>query len=169
MADNWLKALSVIVGMAGGDQAIDDAQAPWQSYSWKRTQVSDCLVDQDVSCVIYNERWDWKRNQTVLVRFSNNTSSIDLHLDVINEDDADTDDVCITTLLIDTQGNLIAAYHQNKRSFHGTFEGYDHRIEILPPQLASADHWLVGTKQCHRNTDKDVYASVLDGLSINAR
>lgn len=145
--------------------ALADGSSDWRDYAWQTIAIADCAPEEDGSllCPPFHEKWDWKRNQWVDITISIDLAAqtLSLRQQLTDSDKRDSDYVCVTTLVLDRDGENIVVHHQNWRMRAGQSRAAD--FSYSSARLAAAETVQIGSKQCRDGAqqDDDVYAAVL--------
>lgn len=165
MATDLLRSLSLAINLLGNDPNAFDDRLQWQDYAWSAPAFNQCL-DQTAegSCHAVHARWDWKRNQWVdfWYRIDRTHHTIELRLDLSNNDPHDDDFVCVTALFIGADGKDLFAFHQNWHALAGEERSQTFDYAIDPAVWQRAQRVVVGSKQCRDgpHEDDEVFAAV---------
>lgn len=160
-----LSATFLSFGSPGG--AFADGRADWHDYAWQQIPITQCASQGDLlTCPLYHQKWDWKRNQWVDIAITLDLAGGELQLNqrLTDNDPADDDHVCVTVLAVDAEGQNTLAHHQNWYMRHGdvTESSFTYRSSAL----AEVATIYLGSKQCRDGATQDdaLYARVLAGL-----
>ena len=168
MTSNLLRAATLILLTAASSiPAHADGRADWKDYAWQQIKLSQCSdAGNTITCPLYHQKWDWKRNQWVDITITLDRANGELHLTqrLTDNDKADDDDVCVTALAVDAAGKTLLAHHQNWRMRHG--EVTEKSFTYRSPALDQIAAFAIGSKQCRQGAHQDdaVYARVLAGI-----
>ena len=147
--------------------ALADGRADWSGYAWQKIDVADCVAAAGGgrTCPLYNEKWDWKRNQWVSIRVSLLEDRLQLTQRLQDQDFYDDDDVCVTAVVVDADGRNLAVHHTNWYMKHGQVR--EEAFEYPAPGLGGASAIHIGSKQCREGSRQDdaVFAAVKSRLS----
>lgn len=145
-----------------------DGRGDWSGYAWQKIEVSVCRANgTSLSCPLYHQKWDWKRNQWVDIALALDPSAktVSLTQRLTNNDPGDRDYVCVTALIVDAGGKDLVAHHQNWDI--GPDDVIEKSFSYSAPALETARTIHIGSKQCRDGAadDADVYAHVLAGIA----
>lgn len=154
---NFLKELSISIGLLFSDHSpVADANG-WKDYVWTIKSVNDCLGhDTRDLCIAVKGQWDWKRPQhfSYSYMFDQQQNVITSRLWLQNDDPADDDHVCVVAIFTNDKDQEVAVYYQNWLSLHG--RAIERDVPIHPEQpVANITKLAVGTKQCNGESPPD--------------
>ena len=144
-----------------------DGRGDWSGYAWQKIEVSACRANgTSLSCPLYHQKWDWKRNQWVDISVELDLAAGALRLTqrLTDRDAHDSDYVCVTALAVDAAGANVVAHHQNWHMGPGATK--EQSFSYRSGALGSVTTIHVGSKQCREGADQDdaLYARVRAGI-----
>jgi hypothetical protein len=160
-------ALALLFALGTAQASLADGRADWTGYAWQTIRLSECLASgTQLACPPHHQKWDWKRNQWVdlAIALDTSTGRVTLTQTLTDNDRADSDDVCVTAIIVDGGGNNLVAHHTNwhMEPTQVRSEGFSYRSSRL--DQAAAIH--IGSRQCRKGAHQDdaAYRSVLAGI-----
>ncbi|WP_156458231.1 hypothetical protein [Devosia epidermidihirudinis] len=157
----------ILLALCAAHPALADGRADWHDYAWKAVEIETCTAAAGVvTCPLYHQKWDWKRNQWVDIEIAMDlrTGTLQLSQRLTNNDSHDDDYVCVTALVLDAAGLNLLAHHQNWHIDAG--QVISKSFTYASPELAKAASVHIGSKQCRKGAGQDdaLYARVLAGI-----
>lgn len=156
-----LGALFLMVGLTGA--ALAEGRSDWTGYAWQQIKLAQCTGTKSVlSCPVYHQKWDWKRDQWVDIAVTVDLAGGEFHVTqrLTNNASIDDDNVCVTALAVNAASGNLAAHHQNWHMNPGELkeESFSYPASALS-QLAAI---YIGSKQCREGSHQDdaLYARV---------
>lgn len=161
MASNWLKSLSVALGLLNNGDVSADARRDWPDYAWIQTTLDSCEIRDAEWCLSARQKWDWKRPQwfEFWQSWDSRAGILNLRLVYTNNSD-DTDYVCTTVLLTDGEGEAAQLVHTYPHVVAGSTVVEEFELPLTAATAASIDSFFVGTRQCWKTGDQAIYDAV---------
>jgi hypothetical protein len=129
--------------------AFADGRDDWSGYAWQPIELSQCLGSATtLTCPLYHEKWDWKRDQWVDIAITIDFAGGQLQLTqrLTDNDPHDRDYVCVTALAVDAGGTTLMAHHQNWHIGPGEVIEKSFTYPLANPRDIARLH--IGSKQC---------------------
>lgn len=161
MASNWLKSLSVAIGLLSNSDISADARRDWVDYAWTQTTLGTCNRKDGEWCLAASQNWDWKRPQWIELwqSWDSRAGILNLRLVYTNNSD-DTDYVCTTVLLTDGDGEATLLIHAYPHVIAYSKVVEEFELPLTAATAAQSENIFVGTRQCWKTGDQAIYDAV---------